>query len=149
MITFFAYLLAGFIGMEVISYLIHRFLFHGLLWSLHQTHHKPDESLFEWNDLFSLVFAIWSIYLMIAGSASIFTGWKFPVGTGIALYGVLYFIIHDLYTHKRFLPIRSNSWFMQLIKRAHQNHHQSVDKKGCEPYGLFLFPYREYEDRVR
>ena len=149
MITFSFYLLAGFAGMEIISYLVHRYLFHGLLWPLHQTHHRPGESLFEWNDLFSLVFAGLSIYLMFIGSESILTSWEFPVGTGIALYGLLYFIIHDLYTHRRFIPISSDSRFMQLIKRAHQNHHQSVDKEGCEPYGLFLFPYRDYKDRIR
>lgn len=143
--------IAGFVGMEVVSYLVHRFLFHGLLWSIHQSHHEKGHKAFELNDFFSLAFALVSIYLMISGSGSSswFSGWQFGTGFGIALYGMLYFIIHDLYAHRRFFPISSSNWLMQLIKRAHQNHHQSVRKEGQEPYGLFLFPYKEYEDRVR
>lgn len=140
---------AGFAGMEVVSYLVHRFLFHGLLWNIHQSHHEKGHDTFELNDLFSLAFATVSIYLMISGSQMWLSSWQFGTGLGIALYGVLYFIVHDLYAHRRFFPISSSNWLMQLVKRAHQNHHQSISKKGQEPYGLFLFPYKEYEDRIR
>ena len=43
-----------------------------------------------------------------------------------AVYGVLYFILHDLYTHRRFLPFKTNSRLAQTIRRAHQRHHQSA-----------------------
>ncbi|MDX1673085.1 MAG: hypothetical protein R3211_12145, partial [Balneolaceae bacterium] len=71
---------------------------------------------------------------------------SFPLGIGIALYGMLYFIIHDLYAHKRYLPFKSNSRIMRLVRRAHQRHHQSADRQGQEPYGLFLFPYDKYKN---
>jgi len=142
------YLLAGFAGMEIISYLSHRFLFHGILWKIHQTHHSAGHKWFELNDLFTVIFASISIYLLVTGSSSPTQHWHFGTGLGIALYGILYFIIHDLYTHKRFFPFKSNSRLMRLIKKAHQNHHQSSGKKGNEPYGLFLFPYKNYEDRI-
>jgi len=143
------YILLGFIGMEIISYCAHRWLFHGFLWKIHKSHHTPNHGLFELNDLFSLVFAGISIGLIVAGVDSIFTSAKFGIGVGIALYGLLYFIIHDLFTHKRFIPFKSDNWFMRLVRRAHQRHHQDVDKKGHEPYGLFLFPYDSYPERKR
>jgi beta-carotene 3-hydroxylase len=61
-----------------------------------------------------------------------------PVGLGIAVYGVLYFIVHDLFTHRRFLPFKSKNKIILNVRAAHQKHHQSIDKAGNEPFGLFL-----------
>lgn len=142
--TFF--LLAGFTGMEVISYLVHRYLFHGILWNIHKSHHTSRHGLFELNDLFSLFFAGVSIALIWSGSNHPLQSPAFALGVGIALYGVLYFIIHDLFAHKRFFPFSSDNALMRLIRRAHRRHHQTAEKKGQEPYGLFLFPYDEYRE---
>lgn len=144
LLIFLGFILLGFCGMEFISYLVHRFIFHGMLWDIHESHHKPTHSWFELNDLFSLFFATVSVALMYRGAADPVGSAAFAIGAGIAIYGVLYFIIHDLFAHKRFMPFKSDSKIMRLIRRAHQRHHQSVDKKGQEPYGLFLFPYDEY-----
>lgn len=143
-VTFLGWIILGFAGMEVISYLVHRFVFHGLLWDIHRSHHEPTHGLFELNDLFSLLFAGISMYLMYQGMASPFTSAHFGVGLGIAVYGLLYFVIHDLFAHKRFMPFKSDNKLMRLIRYAHQRHHQSIDKEGQEPYGLFLFPYDKY-----
>lgn len=149
LLIFFAFVLGGFAGMEIISYLIHRYLFHGLLWEIHKTHHEAHHGLFELNDLFSLFFGAVSVGLIYYGSANPLQSPAFATGMGIAVYGILYFIIHDLFAHKRFLPFKSGSKIMRLIRRAHQNHHQSADKEGQEPYGLFLFPYDEYPEHKR
>ena len=130
--------------MEIVSYLVHRFIFHGLLWQVHRSHHEPTHGLFELNDLFSIFFAGLSIYLMYQGIESPLTSAYFGVGLGIAIYGLLYFVIHDLFAHKRFMPFKSDNKLMRLIRYAHQRHHQSIDKEGQEPYGLFLFPYDKY-----
>jgi len=148
-IKFISFVLLGFAGMEVISYLVHRFLFHGLLWGIHKSHHEAHHDLFELNDLFSLFFAAVSIGFMYGGSEDPLRSILFALGTGIAVYGILYFVIHDLFAHKRFVTFKSDSKIMKLIRRAHQNHHQSVGKKGQEPYGLFLFPYDEYPEYER
>ena len=148
-LLFLMWVLLGFCGMEIISYLVHRFIFHGVLWDIHKTHHTPDHGLFEANDLFSVFFAAVSIGMMYYGMNDPMGSAIFAVGLGIALYGILYFIIHDLFAHKRFVPFKSDSKIMRLIRRAHQNHHQSVDKPGQEPYGLFLFPYDEYPSHRR
>ena len=144
-LIFIGFVLLGFAGMEIVSYLVHRFIFHGLLWEIHRSHHEPNHGLFELNDLFSVFFAGLSIYLMYRGMHAPLQSASFAVGSGIALYGVLYFVIHDLFAHKRFMPFKSDSRIMRLIRYAHQRHHQSIDKKGQEPYGLFLFPYDKYK----
>jgi len=141
---FIGLVFVGFCGMEIISYLIHRFVFHGILWRIHQTHHKPNNRLLELNDFFSLFFAGISIYLIYRGLEMPLQSPSFAIGMGIAIYGLLYFVIHDLFAHKRFLPFSSDSRILRLIRYAHQRHHQSIEKDGQEPYGLFLFPYDKY-----
>ena len=60
-------ILAGFIGTELVSIPLHRYIFHGLLWEIHKSHHSPRHGPFEHNDLFSLFFATLSIALMAMG----------------------------------------------------------------------------------
>ncbi len=148
-LLFGMWVLLGFCGMEVVSYLVHRFIFHGVLWDLHKSHHTSTHGLFEANDIFSVFFAAVSMLMMYYGMNDPLSSALFAVGLGIAIYGLLYFIIHDLFAHKRFVPFKSDSKIMRLIRRAHQNHHQTADKPGQEPYGLFLFPYDEYPERER
>ena len=145
-ITFLGWILLGFAGMEVISYLVHRFVFHGLLWHVHRSHHEPNHGLFELNDLFSIFFAGLAIYFMYQGMDAPLRSPLFGTGLGITVYGLLYFVIHDLFSHKRFMPFKSDNRLMRLIRYAHQRHHQSIDKEGQEPYGLFLFPYDKYKN---
>ena len=139
----------GFAGMEIVSYCLHRFLFHGLLWRIHESHHTPNHGVFELNDVFSLGFAGAAIWLMFTGADTMTTTPEFALGLGVTIYGILYFIIHDLFTHKRFIPFKNDNAFMKLVRRAHQRHHQDVGKKGQEPYGLFLFPYDKYPEQKR
>ena len=134
----------GFVGMEIFSYLAHRFLFHGFLWKIHRTHHKQNKFPFELNDVFSLLFAAASVGLMLSNDA-----FAVPVGVGIALYGLIYFITHDFFTHRRFLPFKSKNKTLRTIRAAHQRHHQTAEKKGIEPFGLFVFDYRKFLKKVR
>lgn len=148
-LLFIFWILIGFAVMEIVSYLVHRFLFHSVLWNIHKTHHVSTHGMLETNDLFSVFFAGISIAMMYVGMDQPMESVLFATGLGIALYGILYFIIHDLFAHKRFMPFKSDSKVMRLIRRAHQRHHQSADKPGQEPYGLFLFPYDKYPERNR
>lgn len=142
MFRFAALAACAFAGMEVAAYVLHRFLFHGPLWGVHKTHHAPGHAHgpFEANDLFSVGFAAASMGLMWVGRADPLASTAFPLGVGVAVYGVLYFVLHDLYTHGRFAPFRTKNAAAQAVKRAHGRHHQSLSKGGQEPYGLFLFP---------
>jgi beta-carotene 3-hydroxylase len=139
MLQFIGLLILGFVGMEIFSYLVHRWLFHGLLWDVHVTHHTPRKGWFELNDLFSLIFAAVSIFFIVSGSEILS-----PIGWGVAVYGLVYFITHDLFTHRRFLPFGSKNKILLTIRAAHQRHHQSVEKIGLEPFGLFFFDYLKF-----
>ena len=134
----------SFAVMEIFSYLVHRFVFHGVLWRVHQTHHRPDQHPIEANDVFSLIFAAASMLLMVFAEKPLFDSTAFPVGFGIAVYGFVYFITHDFFTHRRFLPFGSKNKLLLTIRAAHQRHHQSVEKPGLEPFGLFVFDYRKF-----
>lgn len=135
---FIALVILGFVGLEIFSYVVHRWLFHGLLWRIHRTHHVARKGLFELNDLFSLFFGGVSVILLVTASYPLTESYAFPLGLGIALYGVCYFIVHDLFTHRRFFPFGSGNRLLLKIRSAHQTHHQTVDKNGAEPFGLFL-----------
>lgn len=146
-LVFMGWLLLGLAAMEVVSYLVHRYIFHGLLWQIHRSHHESTHGLFELNDLFSLFFASVSVGLIYLGMDAPLQSPPFAIGCGIAIYGLLYFVIHDLFAHKRFMPFKSDSRMLRLIRHAHQRHHQSIEKEGQEPYGLFLFPYNKYRKK--
>lgn len=139
----------GFTAMEAFSYFIHRFVFHGILWKIHITHHTPRHFPFELNDIFSIIFAAISICLMVfAERPLLLSSISFPIGFGVALYGVFYFIIHDLFTHRRFLPFNSKNKIFMTVRAAHQRHHQIAEKKGIEPFGLFIFDYRKFREKI-
>lgn len=129
----------GFVAMEILSYAVHRWLFHGVFWRVHNSHHVTRKGAFEANDIFSLVFSLSSIFLMIFGDSV-----YFPIGLGVAIYGIVYFIAHDFFTHRRFLPFKSSNKILLTIRAAHQKHHQSTEKLGIEPFGLFFFDYRKF-----
>ena len=133
---------AAFAGMEVSAYVLHRFVFHGPLWGVHRTHHEPGHrhGPFEANDLFSLGFAAASMGRCGRDGSDAVGGDRLPVGIGMAAYGGLYFVLHDLYAHGRFAPFRTTNAAARAVKRAHGRHHQSLSRGGQEPYGLFLFP---------
>ena len=145
---FTALTILGFIGLEIFSYVVHRWLFHGVLWRVHQTHHVARKGAFELNDLFSIIFAVASILLIIFAEKPLLNSISFPIGLGIAIYGAVYFIAHDLFTHRRFLPFNSANRLILTIRAAHQKHHQTAEKRGIEPFGLFIFDYAKFWRKI-
>lgn len=140
-----------FLGMELVAWAAHKYLMHGALWIWHEDHHNPhrhEGRFFEKNDLFFLVFAIPSATAYIIGlSTPGFFGLTF-VGIGISIYGLVYFLIHDVYIHRRF------KWFKQLdtkysraILRAHGAHHAKTSKEDGESFGLLWVDSKYYQKR--
>lgn len=134
--------------MEIFSYIVHRWVFHGVLWRIHESHHVTRNGKFELNDIFSVIFGSASVLLLVFAKYPISESIAFPVGLGIAIYGVLYFIAHDLFTHRRFLPFISSNKILLTIRAAHQRHHQTAEKYGIEPFGLFVFNFRKFWQKV-
>ncbi len=141
---FLALFIFGFLMMEAISYVAHRFLFHGVLWRIHRTHHAPTKAFLELNDAFSVGFALLSIGLMCGAQKPLLDSVAFPIGLSLTVYGIFYFILHDLFTHRRFLPFKSRNKVLLTVRAAHQRHHQTVEKQGIEPFGLFVFDYKKH-----
>ncbi|WP_342332956.1 beta-carotene hydroxylase [Pedobacter sp. FW305-3-2-15-E-R2A2] len=132
-----------FIFMEGVAWFTHKFVMHGLLWVLHKDHHQKKPHFFEKNDFFFLIFAAPSILLFFFGAEAGFN-WMFYVGLGILLYGIAYFIIHDVVIHQRFKWFsRSNNTYIKTIKRAHKMHHKHLDRHDGESFGM-LFAARKY-----
>ena len=122
--------------MELMSWAMHKYLFHGPLWFIHKTHHQQRHGWFELNDLFSIGFAALALWLMWAGHTSL--NYYFWIGTGISTYGIIYFIFHDWFIHNRFKAFKSNNRYLTGIRRAHKIHHKSIEKKPSEEYGLLV-----------
>jgi len=56
-------LIATFFLMEIVAWLTHRYIMHGLLWYFHRDHHARDnKGFFEKNDFFFLIFAYFSAF---------------------------------------------------------------------------------------
>ena len=126
-------------GMEFVAWSAHKFLMHGPLWTWHADHHKKDHlsgSWWEKNDRFFLVFATPGILCLFAGSFTTAV-WLLPIGVGITIYGFIYFLIHDVYIHRRFKWFRHlDSKYSRAVLRAHGAHHAKTTKEDCESFGL-------------
>ena len=136
-------LAAFFILMEGVAWFSHKYIMHGFMWSWHASHHKHREGVFEKNDLFSLVFALPSFLLIAAGYHADFN-WMFYAGLGIALYGLAYFLVHDVFVHQRIKWLRkTNIPYFRAMRQTHHLHHAVHTKQGAQAFG-FLFVKRKF-----
>ena len=140
--------LLTFFAMEGITWLTHRYVMHGFLWHLHQDHHQPGPGFFEKNDAFFLIFAIPSWLCIMLGLQNQLYGLA-AVGFGIALYGLAYFIVHEVIIHQRFKWFtRSNNSYIRTIRWAHKMHHKHLRKEEGESFGMLMVA-KKYRDKVR
>ncbi len=137
-------------AMEFVAWFSHKYIMHGFLWSWHADHHKPHhekKGFFERNDLFFITFAIPSAAAYIIGTNSSHF-WLFFVGLGITIYGIIYFLIHDVYIHQRFKWFRQlDSKYSRAILRAHGAHHAKHTKEDCESFGLLVVDSKYFKKR--
>lgn len=146
--TYILIALATFMVMEGITWLTHRFVMHGFLWWLHKDHHQKGPGFFEKNDAFFVIFAIPSWLCIMLGSMNQLY-WVVSIGAGIAMYGLAYFLVHEIIIHQRFkLFTRSKNRYIKAIRRAHKMHHKHLDKQEGESFGMLLVA-KKYWDKVR
>lgn len=140
----------AYVGMEFMAWFTHKYLMHGVLWSWHADHHLPKhkkQGFFEKNDRFFLVFAIPSAFCYMFGSMTDHF-WVFFVGVGISLYGLTYFLIHDVYIHQRFKWFKQlDGWYSRGILRAHGAHHANTEKDSAESFGLLVVDRKYFKGR--
>jgi beta-carotene 3-hydroxylase len=131
--------------MEFVAWFTHKYLMHGFLWGIHRDHHQPTSSFFEKNDLFFLVFAIPSWLCIMLGI--IYGNWfSVGFGAGIAVYGFIYFLIHDVLIHRRFkwFDNTTNTYF-RAIRKAHKVHHKKMHKEDGECFGMLIVPSKYFK----
>jgi beta-carotene 3-hydroxylase len=150
MVTVFinaAIVLAAFAGMEGVAWLTHKYIMHGILWSIHKDHHKKESKGFtEHNDLFFLLFALPGIAALFFGRMNDYN-FLFWIGVGITLYGVAYFLIHDVFVHQRIKILKnSNSPYLKALRRAHKIHHKHIGKEDGECFGMLWFPLKYFRN---
>ncbi|MEK9739872.1 MAG: sterol desaturase family protein [Flavobacteriaceae bacterium] len=139
-------LLSTFCFMEFMAWFSHKYIMHGFLWSLHKDHHKKDhKSWFERNDTFFIFYALVSaVFLVLWGEINFWPG--LPIALGIFLYGLTYFLVHDIFIHQRFKLFRSiDNKYARGIRRAHKIHHKSIHKEKGECFGMLWVPKKYFK----
>lgn len=119
------------------------------MWYFHEDHHKPAPKLFgffEKNDVFFLIFAVpgWlciMLGLMYAAYTSVF------IGAGITVYGFCYFLVHEVFIHRRLNWFKnSDNVYLRAIRKAHKVHHKHLGKEDGECFGMLIVPPKYFKE---
>ena len=146
LISYAGIIFITFLLMEGFAWFLHKYVMHGIGWYLHEDHHRPHEGKFEKNDIFGLFFSILSFYLIMTG---FFGGYdiRFPIGIGVACYGIGYFLVHDTFFHHRLkIKYRPKSNYMKRVLHAHSVHHQKSKPHDGICFG-FLYASKKYDKK--
>ncbi|MDP4186887.1 MAG: hypothetical protein Q8907_04295 [Bacteroidota bacterium] len=150
-------LVLAYFFMEFVAWSNHKYIMHGFLWKWHKDHHlkdwqvslpeKTEEWKFEKNDRFFIVYALPAMVLMVLGFMYTYDYLVF-ISIGISLYGITYFVVHDIIIHKRLnVPFlfKNHNFYTRAIVRAHTAHHWPQNKTDFHNYGLLVFPIRFFK----
>lgn len=131
--------IATYCMMEIVAWTAHKYLMHGAMWWFHRDHHNHEPGFFEKNDFFFVIFAIPSAYFFYTGTSNHdFRTW---IGLGIALYGLSYMIVHDIFIHQRAKWLRkTDNVYLTAIRKAHLVHHKHLGPEDGECFGMLWAP---------
>ena len=133
-----------FVIMEGVAWFLHKYVMHGFGWFLHEDHHRSSKGRFEKNDIFGLFFSLLSFILILTGFLDGFD-YKFALGIGVMLYGLGYFIVHDIFFHKRIkIKFRPKSKYIKRVLNSHTIHHQKSTAHTGICFG-FLYASKKYQ----
>ncbi|HRE41783.1 MAG TPA: sterol desaturase family protein [Ignavibacteria bacterium] len=134
-------LVVSFFGMEFIAWFSHKYIMHGFLWSLHKSHHTKRDGFFELNDVFVIIFAsLGLMFIFVLSNVNELFLWS---GIGISLYGIGYFLMHDILVHQRFKLFRNvKHKYLKSLIRTHKIHHKTISKEGADAFGFLWVPKR-------
>ena len=100
------------------------------------------------NDSFALFFAIpsWLCIMLGVIYQSPLSIW---IGSGIATFGVAYFVVHEIFIHQRIKIFKkSDNWYLRAIRRAHKVHHKKLTKEDGECFGMLLVPLKYFKEEL-
>lgn len=134
--------------MEFMAWFTHKYVMHGFMWHFHRDHHQPEPGIFERNDVFFLIFAVPCMILMTLGTLE-GINYLFFIGLGILLYGISYFLVHDVFIHQRFKWLtRTDNVYFRAIRKAHKVHHKYLGKEDGECFGMLLVPFKYFKEAL-
>ena len=135
--------------MEFMAWATHKYVMHGLGWYFHKDHHQPSSGVFEKNDVYFLIYAVPSWLLIMFGMMN-GNDFRVPIGFGILLYGIAYFLVHEVFIHQR-LPWfkRTNNVYLRAIRKAHKVHHKHLGKEHGECFGMLVVPIKYFREAMR
>ena len=128
--------LGALVAMEPISAGVHRFIGHGLAWELHRSHHEaPIEGIvgLEANDAIPAVSAIVTMTMLALGRWVNGFAILQPLAVGMTLYGFAYFVVHDVYIHRRLALLPRRVGVLEPFRLHHLRHHRD----GSGRWGIF------------
>ena len=142
--------LLTFVIMEMVTWCTHKYVMHGFGWYLHEDHHQPKyQGVFEKNDAFFVIFAIPSILLFYFGVETPHI-YLFFIGLGILLYGIAYFLVHDVIIHRRFKWFQNVKWpYLLALRKAHKVHHKHLGKEDGECFGMLFVPKKYFKQYMK
>ena len=71
------------------------------------------------------------------------------IGFGIAMYGLAYFVVHEVIIHQRLKWFtRSNNTYIRTIRWAHKMHHKHLEKYQGESFGMLLVS-KKYWQKIK
>lgn len=137
-LTWIVVAVAGFLAMEGIAWLSHRYVMHGWGWGWHRSHHEPGTGWFERNDLYALFGVALSIGLFLLAGRLQWPAVQ-ALAVGVTVYGLLYGLVHDGLVHQRW-PFRytSRSGYLRRLVQAHRLHHAVRSREGAVSYGFLI-----------
>ncbi len=124
----FSYILLALVvavAMEPISAGIHRYFGHGAGWVFHRSHHEDELIGFEANDVIPAVSAAITIVAFLVGVTVEGASILVPLATGATIYGLVYFVLHDLYIHRRLPLLPERITLLEPMRHAHLDHHRT------------------------
>jgi beta-carotene 3-hydroxylase len=136
-----------FLFMEGVAWFTHKYIMHGFGWKWHVDHHNHHQGFFEKNDYYAVVFSAVAIFTIIFGDINREYWYLTYIGLGVSMYGISYFVFHDLIVHRRLkFKYNTKSSYMKRIMNAHYIHHKVHTKNGAQAFG-FLFAPKKFEPK--
>ena len=129
---------------ELLAQAVHRYLMHGCGWWLHRSHHEPRIGWLERNDWYAAIFALIAVALIVADAGAFAPAYW--IGVGMTVYGVLYFLVHDVVTHRRWpllgVPVTGGprNGYLKRLVQAHRLHHAVRGRDGAVSFGFLYAP---------